>query len=77
MENDIWELVRATLQWAIFPCIAAIAYFVRKYIGRVDLMESRVSDLEVRTSVIESKIDDIRDDVKDVKRGIEKLLDRL
>jgi chaperonin cofactor prefoldin len=40
----------------------------------VDELSTQVHDLDVRTSVVESKIDDIRDDIKDIKTGVRSLL---
>ncbi len=76
VELGIWEVAKSTLQYIIFPVVAGFAYFLKKYIKRVEMSEERISLLSVRLSVVESKIDDIREDLKEIKRGVEKLVDR-
>ncbi len=76
MEFGAWDLIKSTIQWFVLPAIAALAFFFRKYIHRIDKMEDQVREIEVRTAVVESKIDDIRDDLKEIKRGVEKLIER-
>jgi chaperonin cofactor prefoldin len=74
MDSSIWEVIKASMQWVVLPLVGSSLYFVRKYISRVDELSTQVHDLDVRTSVVESKIDDIRDDIKDIKTGVRSLL---
>lgn len=76
MDSSVWEIIKASMQWIVLPLMGSALYFVRKYISRVDGLTIQVHELEVRTSVIESKIDDIRDDLKEIKMGVLKLVDR-
>jgi hypothetical protein len=43
---------------------------------RLDNLELDVVDGKTRLSVVETKVDDVREDIKEIKRGIEKLIDR-
>lgn len=76
MDLGIWEIIKSLLQLLVFPIVAGLAYFFRKYIHKVDKMEADIRDIEIRTAVVESKIDDIRDALREIKRGVEKLIDR-
>lgn len=76
MENGLWELLKGLIQWMLVPAVTALAFFVRKYIQRIEVMEQQVKDIEIRTAVVESKIDDIREDLKEIKHGVNRLIDR-
>lgn len=76
MESSVWEVIKAAIQWLLVPCVTALAFFVRKYIHRIEAMEQQVKDIEIRTAVVESKIDDIREDLKEIKHGVNRLIDR-
>lgn len=77
MEHDVWEVIKAAIQWLILPLIAAIMFFFRKYIQRVENVEKRINEMEIRVAVVENNISHIRKDIEDIKKGIDKLLDRL
>lgn len=76
VEASAWEVIKATIQWLLVPSFAALAFFFKKYIGRIEYMEQQVKDIEIRTAVVESKIDDIREDLKEIKHGVNRLIDR-
>lgn len=76
VEVGIWEVIKASIQWLLLPAVTALAFFVRKYIYRIEHMEQQVKDIEIRTAVVESKIDDIREDLKEIKHGVNRLIDR-
>ncbi len=76
MELSAWDIIRSTVQWLILPLVAGLTYFVKKHMHNVDRLDQQVREIEVRTAVVESKINDIRDDLKEIKRGVEKLVDR-
>lgn len=70
-----WEILRTTI-----PLILAVGggfwFFVRKYIHKVDRVENEQSKQHTRIAVIESKVDDMREDIKEIKHNVERLLDR-
>lgn len=71
-----WEVVKAILHYAVYPLVGAAGFIMKKHIERIDAVEKDLNETKVRTSVIESKVDDIRDDIKEIKRNVEKLVDR-
>lgn len=76
IETGAWEIIKAAIQFLLVPAVTALAFFVRKYIHRIEHMETQVKDIEIRTAVVESKIDDIREDLKEIKHGVNRLIDR-
>ncbi len=77
MDASTWEVLKALINWAVVPLVGAIMYFVKKNITRIEIVEQEVREQKTRTAVIESKVDDIRDDLKEIKRNVEKLVDRV
>lgn len=77
MEQGLWELIKAAVQWLILPLVGAIAFFFRKYIQRVESVEKRINEMEIRLAVVENNIAHIRRDIEDIKKGVDKILDRL
>jgi chaperonin cofactor prefoldin len=77
MEQGLWEVVKAAVQWLVLPLVGAIAYFFRKYIQRVENVEKRISEMEIRMAVVENNIAHMRKDIEGIKKGVDKILDRL
>lgn len=77
MEHDIWEVVKAAVQWLLFPLVTSLAFFFRKYIQRVERVENRMNSIETRMAVVETNIAHIKQDLDDIKKDISKILDRL
>lgn len=77
VEDGILSVIKAAFEWAILPLVGAVAYFFRKYITRVEKVESRIHNIEVRMAVFEANIVHIRKDIEDIKKGVEKILDKL
>ncbi len=73
---DAWDLLKDIIEYAIYPALMVVAFFMRKQIARVDKVESAVSEQNTRLAVVESKVDDIRSDIKDIKRNVERLVER-
>ncbi len=73
MDNSILATI---LQYAIAPVGAFLFWLHKKSTGRIDNIERRVANVERSTAVIEAMIDNIREDLREIKRGIEKLVDR-
>ncbi len=73
---ETWDLVRMVLGYTLYPIIMVGAWFMRKQYDRLDKVEVDLRKQITRTAVIESKVDDIRDDIKEIKRNVEKLVDR-
>ena len=64
------------LQYAVAPVGAFLLWLHKKSANRIDSIENRVANVERSTAVIEAMIDNIREDLREIKRGIEKLVDR-
>jgi hypothetical protein len=73
---EAWDLIKLIIQFAIYPVFAIVVWFMRKQYDRLDKVEVDLGKQITRTAVIESKVDDIRDDIKEIKRNVAKLVDR-
>lgn len=75
-DPGMWDLFKSLLQWLLLPLIAALGYFFKTANRRIHKLEDDMISSKTRIAVIESKIDDIREDIKDIKRGVDKLVER-
>ncbi len=73
---DSWELLKDIVEYAIYPALMVVAFFMRKQIARVDKVEAAVNEQNTRLAVVESKVDDIRTDIKDIKQNVQRLVER-
>lgn len=73
---DTWELIKEFITYAIYPALLVIAFFMRRHIARVDKVEEAVNVQNTRLAVVESKVDDIRNDVRDIKQNVQRLVER-
>ncbi len=71
--DDILKLV---FQYAVAPLAAFCVYTYKKQALKVDKLEERISSVETSTAVIKVMVDAIHQDIRDIKRNIEKLVDR-
>lgn len=71
-----WELLKGVVEYAIYPAVLVVAFFMRKHIARVDKVEAAVNEQNTRLAVVESKVDDIRMDIKDIKQNVQRLVAR-
>lgn len=76
LDPSIWDVIKSLMQWLVIPLLTALAYFFKKAHVRLDKLEEDMTGTKTRIAVVESKIDDIREDIKDIKRGVEKLVER-
>jgi len=76
IDASVWDIVKTLLQFLVFPIVGVVSYFVKQNLTRIDSMETSLREAETRLSVVESKIDDIREDLKEIKHGINRLIDR-
>ncbi len=70
------DILKLTLQYAIAPLAAFCVYTYKKQSLKVDKLEERISSVETSTAVIKVMVDAIHQDIRDIKRNIEKLVDR-
>ncbi len=71
-----WDLIRGVLYYAVYPLVMGLVYFMRSHIQKVNEIEKDLQDTKTRTAVIESKVDDVRDDIKEIKENVQKLVER-
>lgn len=70
------DIIKLILQYAVAPLAAFCVYTYKKHALKVDKLEERVSSVETSTAVIKVMVDAIHQDIRDIKRNIEKLVDR-
>ncbi len=75
MDFHIDDILKLLLQSVILPVLGGIAYFFKRFHHRIDSLEKDVDTLDTRITIVETKIDDIRDDIREIKRGVERLID--
>lgn len=75
MDNS-WEIIKLLLQYAFAPLAAFLVWTYKKQHNRVDKLEYRVGEVEKSTAVTQVMIDNIREDIREIKHGISKLVDR-
>lgn len=73
---ETWELAKALLYYAVYPLVMGVMYFMKQHMKRVDDIERQLVETKVKTAVIESKVDDVRDDIKEIKDNVQKLVER-
>lgn len=76
IDPTIWDVIKSLMQWLVLPLVTGLVYFFKKAHVRLDRLEEDMTGTKTRIAVVESKIDDIREDIKDIKRGVEKLVER-
>ncbi len=69
-------ILHGLLQYAIAPLAAFCLYTYKKQALKVDKLEERVASVETSTAVIKVMVDSIHQDIREIKRSIEKLVDR-
>ncbi len=67
MDDGIFGVLKAVTDYLVIPLAGGLFFFMKKYIKRIEIVEGELQDTKTRTSVIESKVDDLRDDIKDIK----------
>lgn len=76
IDPNIWDVIKSITQFLILPLLMCLGYFFKKAHIRLDRLEEDMTNTKTRIAVVESKIDDIRDDIKEIKHGVEKLVER-
>lgn len=71
-----WDVVSFIFKYAVYPLMGGVTFFMTKQINKLETVEKRQQHTEVRISVVESKVDDLRDDIKEIKANVQKLVER-
>ncbi len=70
------DLLNMVLQFAIAPVGAYFFYVYKKQTSRIEELDKRVASIETSTAVIKVVVENIKDDIREIRHGIEKLVDR-
>lgn len=70
------EMGKLLLQYAVAPLVAVVAYLFKKQQLKIEELERRVGDTEKMTAILNVKIDSLKDDLRDIKRNIARLVDK-
>lgn len=64
-----WEVIKIVLIVIVIPIAT---WFIKKIFEH----DKKHGKMEIRQAVIESKVDDMREDIKEIKHNVERLIDR-
>ncbi len=70
------NILSALMQYAVAPLGIFCFWMYKKNHQRVDRLEERIASVETSTAVIRVMVDSIHQDIRDIKRSLEKLADR-
>lgn len=70
------SILNAALQYAFAPLAAFCFWVYKKNHQQVDKLAERVASVETSTAVIKVMVDSIHQDIRDIKRNLDKLADR-
>ena len=76
IEGGFLHILELIMKFAIAPVLGFVWYFHRRNINKVDNIETRVSILEKDVAVMASTITGMREDIREIRRGVEKLISR-
>lgn len=66
MDVGSWEVVKAIMNWIVYPVMLLLAYLFKKQLKDLDMLKSDVEKLKITQAVTTSQINDIREDIKDL-----------
>jgi ferric iron reductase protein FhuF len=73
--DSIWEIIKLFVA-LISPLVAYLLWTHKRQQLRADKFEIRLSETEKTAAVIQVMINNIREDIVEIKQGVEKLIDR-
>lgn len=65
------------LNLIILPLLSVLAYFCRDHFSRVKALEADLADMKTEVAVNKAVVIEIKDDIKDIKSGIDRLVSRV
>ena len=75
--------LKGIIELLLAPCLAIIAYFFRDHDGRIRLLENALASMATQLAVqqtlhnnLQADRDDIKQDIKEIKSGLQDLLRR-
>ena len=72
--NGLWEAGKALIQVVIVPVIGFAFYYFKKNEARMDVLEKDVSEVKTAAKVLDERVNNLKDDIKEIKEGIKELL---
>lgn len=70
------DMIKLIVQFAVAPLAAFVVWTYKKQHMKVEKLEHRLTNVETSTAVIKVMVDSIHEDIREIKRSIEKLVDR-
>lgn len=70
------DVLKLLFQYAVAPLAAFVFWVYKKQHIKVEKLEQRITNVETATAVIKVMVDSIHEDIREIKRSIEKLVDR-
>lgn len=58
------------------PILGWVAYYIRRLTTRLEKLERKASELDTDTKILEVKMDAIKEDVTEIKSGVQKLVEK-
>lgn len=75
-QDSTWSVVKVIAQYAVAPLAGVVMWIYKQQHARVDSLEQRMVAAETELATFKVMLDMIRDDIKEIKHGVEKLVDR-
>lgn len=76
VEAGAWEVAKTVGTWVIYLLILPASWLFKKYAMRIEKLEEHVSDLDKQQAVTNVLINELRNDIKEIKHNVERLLDK-
>ncbi len=77
LRNNMTEVFSSIMAPVISAIMGILIWLYKKQQMTIDALEHRVGIVEKNTAITEVKIDNMKDDIKDIKNGVEKLIEKL
>ncbi len=75
MDPQITDILKV-LAVVLSPVGALLVWLLKKHHMKVENLAQRVTDVEKASAITQVMLDNIRDDIREIKMGIEKILDK-
>lgn len=76
VEVGAWEVAKTVGTWVIYLLILPASWLFKKYATRIEKLEEHVAELDKQQAVTNVLIKELKDDIKEIKRNVERLVDR-
>lgn len=76
VEAGAWEVVKTVSSWIIYLLILPASWLFKKYAARIEKLEEDIAELDKQQAVTNVLINELRNDIKEIKHNVERLVDR-